>query len=158
MQGWLDGCPQRADEHSIASGCKFHEGYIDILPPSEPFDAATSNPRFSVHRRPRRSLRLLPSDYSVPPPGRKSCEFWRPASALLMKASLTCVRKMGNAEVPAERIEHMRVTYARDVAVLPTDAVGAIVSSGGFESPIQFFQAGLIHAWYAKRTSKVADK
>lgn len=65
---------------------------------------------------------------------------------------------MGNAEVPAERIEHMRVTYARDVAVLPTDAVGAIVSSGGFESPIQFFQAGLIHAWYAKRTSKVADK
>ncbi|HET7274536.1 MAG TPA: hypothetical protein VFI91_05125 [Longimicrobiaceae bacterium] len=43
----------------------------------------------------------------------------------------------------------MRATYARDVAILPTDEVGAIMTAGGFETPTQFFQASLIHAWYA---------
>jgi hypothetical protein len=29
--------------------------------------------------------------------------------------------------------------------------VAAIIEAGGFETPVQFFQAGLIHAWHAKR-------
>ena len=37
------------------------------------------------------------------------------------------------------------------IAVLPPKAVAAIIESGGFEAPVQFFQAGLIHASFAKR-------
>jgi hypothetical protein len=34
---------------------------------------------------------------------------------------------------------------------LPPRSVEAIIGSGGFEPPIQFFQAGLIHALYCRR-------
>ena len=51
----------------------------------------------------------------------------------------------------------MREAYRRDVAVLPAAQVEAILVSGGFESPIQFYQAGLIRAWYSKRSSPTRD-
>jgi tRNA (cmo5U34)-methyltransferase len=34
--------------------------------------------------------------------------------------------------------------------MLPDDRVGEIIRAGGFESPVQFLQTGLIHAWYAR--------
>ncbi len=45
----------------------------------------------------------------------------------------------------------MRAAYDLDVALLPPDEVGEIISSGGFDTPIQFLQTDLIRAWYAKR-------
>jgi hypothetical protein len=39
----------------------------------------------------------------------------------------------------------------RDVAVLPPEEVAGIISAGGFDSPIQFLQTGLIRAWSARR-------
>ncbi len=47
----------------------------------------------------------------------------------------------------------MKAAYAKDVAILPPADVASIIESGGFEAPVQFFQAGLIHAWFAKRVS-----
>jgi tRNA (cmo5U34)-methyltransferase len=35
-------CCKKVDEAGIASRCEFHEGYLDSLPRTEPFDAATS--------------------------------------------------------------------------------------------------------------------
>lgn len=57
-----------------------------------------------------------------------------------------------------EEIERMREAYSRDVAVLPAGDVRDIITRGGFDSPILFFQAGMIHAWYAKRSPSQADK
>jgi len=48
-------------------------------------------------------------------------------------------------------IKRMREAYSRDVAALPPHLVQNILVRGGFESPVPFFQSGLIHAWYAKR-------
>ncbi|WZP00330.1 hypothetical protein EP7_001963 [Isosphaeraceae bacterium EP7] len=45
----------------------------------------------------------------------------------------------------------MRAAHDRDVALLPPDEVGAIISAGGFDAPVQFLQTGLIRAWYARR-------
>jgi tRNA (cmo5U34)-methyltransferase len=53
---------------------------------------------------------------------------------------------------PAER-ERMKSGYAKDVAILPSDAVSSIIESGGFDKPVPFFQAGLIRGWFAKRAS-----
>ena len=47
--------------------------------------------------------------------------------------------------------ERMREAYRRDVAVLPPSEVRDIITRGGFGSPVLFFQAGMIHGWYAKR-------
>ncbi|MBV9788528.1 MAG: class I SAM-dependent methyltransferase, partial [Chloroflexi bacterium] len=38
----LDVFRQRAEEQGISSRCVFHAGYLDSLPASEPFDAATA--------------------------------------------------------------------------------------------------------------------
>lgn len=37
----LDICRQRAEDWGIASRCTFHEGYLNLLPESDSFDAAT---------------------------------------------------------------------------------------------------------------------
>ena len=38
----LEVCRRRAEAQGIEGRCIFHEGYLESLPPSEPFDAATS--------------------------------------------------------------------------------------------------------------------
>ncbi|MGB3222852.1 MAG: hypothetical protein WBB23_08630 [Desulforhopalus sp.] len=60
---------------------------------------------------------------------------------------------MSGTSASPEGLNRMKTAYAKDVAVLPPRAVAAIIKSGGFEAPVQFFQAGLIHAWFAKRAS-----
>lgn len=37
----LNVCRRRAEEHGFAARCSFHEGYLDSLPSTESFDAAT---------------------------------------------------------------------------------------------------------------------
>jgi hypothetical protein len=51
----------------------------------------------------------------------------------------------------AKTIERMRKAYANDVGVLPPEQIASIIAAGGFELPVLFFQAGLIHAWISKR-------
>jgi hypothetical protein len=41
----------------------------------------------------------------------------------------------------------------RDGLILPPKLIASIIESGGFETPVQFFQAGLIHAWFSERAS-----
>ncbi|HEU5133556.1 MAG TPA: hypothetical protein VFU13_00305 [Steroidobacteraceae bacterium] len=60
---------------------------------------------------------------------------------------------MAAAGIPPEGLERMKAAWANDVAILPPPAVAAIIESGGFETPVQFFQAGLIHAWFSRRGS-----
>jgi len=60
---------------------------------------------------------------------------------------------MAPTDATAEGLSRMKATYAKDVAVLSPASVVSIISTGGFEPPVQFFQAGLIHAWFAKLTS-----
>jgi tRNA (cmo5U34)-methyltransferase len=70
----LEVCRLRAEEHGIASRCVFHEGYLDSLPPSEAFDAATSLlvSQFILEREARSDFfrtiaeRLRPESHSCP--------------------------------------------------------------------------------------------
>ena len=57
---------------------------------------------------------------------------------------------------PPEQLEKMRVTYGRDVTLLPLERVSFLIASAGFETPVLFLQTGLIHAWYAWQTPTVA--
>lgn len=150
----LDVCRRKAEERGIAARCAFHEGYLESLPPSEPFDAATSLlvSQFLLDREARSGFfreiadRLRPGGYLVnadlasdaSPAGYESLrEVW--------------FRVMRSGDLAPEALEKMRAAYDRDVAVLPPEEVGRILSSAGFGAPVQFFQAGLIRAWYARR-------
>ncbi|HEX5664449.1 MAG TPA: class I SAM-dependent methyltransferase, partial [Xanthomonadaceae bacterium] len=68
----------------------------------------------------------------------------------------TWLQLMASGGVTPEGLERMRQAYARDVAVLPPEHVASIIRSGGFDTPVRFFQAGLIHAWYFRRASPEA--
>ncbi|MDN6323186.1 MAG: hypothetical protein L0J73_11110 [Halomonas sp.] len=52
-------------------------------------------------------------------------------------------------------VERFRAMYGRDVAVTPPERISALIESGGFNTPVPFYQAGLVHAWYATRVKDV---
>lgn len=150
----LDICRERAANAGIADRCTFHEGYLDTLPASPPFDAATS---------------LLVSHFIVDTEAQRG--FYQEIAArlrpdgLLVSAALVAdpsgpdspslldvwMQMQAYSGVAAEQIEKMRGAYGKAFAAhLPRD-VEAIIESSGFRAPVMFFQAVLIHAWYAKR-------
>ncbi len=150
----LEVLRSRAEAAGIASRCVFHAGYLDSLPPQGGYDAATS---FLVSQfileRPQRSAFF-----------RAIAEQLRPEGLLIssdLAGDLTTAngqsllgvwfRVMKGGGVSPEEVEQMRQAYARDVAILPPNELSDLIKHSGFESPVRFFQAGMIHAWYAQR-------
>jgi tRNA (cmo5U34)-methyltransferase len=149
----LDVFRRKAQERGIASRCTFHEGYLESLPHSGPFDAATS---------------LLVSHFILQQDARAG--FFRGirqrlrANAFLINSDLTSdvdaphysallevwMRTMAGADLTEERLEQMRTAYRRDVAILAPEVVSGIIASAGFDAPVQFYQCGLIHGWFAR--------
>jgi tRNA (cmo5U34)-methyltransferase len=157
----LEVCRRRAQEHGIASRCTFHRGYLDSLPPSELFDAGTSLlvSQFILEQEARSEFfraianRLRPGAYLA------SADLASDLNSATYQSLLEVwLRMMTAADVAPEMLEPVRVVYGRDVAVLPPDRVGEIIVSGGFETPILFFQGGLIHGWYSRRSSSLAER
>lgn len=159
----LDVCRRRAEEQGIASRCVFHPGYLDSLPAHGSFDAATAFlvSQFILERQVRAKFfqsiaeRLGPAGLLVSsdlagdlaaPDGRDLLDVW------------FRVMTGGGALASPEGIERMRAAYSRDVAVLPPQDVREIITRGGFDAPVLFFQAGMIHAWFAKRSPSQADQ
>jgi len=152
----LSVCRQVANEEEVASRCFFHEGYLDSLPVEEMHDAATC---------------FLVSQYILDKEARS--QFFQQIAnrlkpdGILANSDLSSEtdsadydsvlevwqRVMSGASVSPEGLSRIKAAYTKDVAVLPPTAVAAIIESGGFEAPVQFYQAGLIHAWFAKRAS-----
>lgn len=152
----LNICRQRVEECGITSHCTFHEGYLDSLPASNSFDAATCLvvSHFIMQQEERRNffnqiaLRLRPQGYLI------SSDIAFDMSASAYQSLLhVWLRMMKSAEVPDEDVEKMIDGYGRDVAVLPPQEVESIIASAGFDPPVLFFQNLLIHAWYSRRTS-----
>ena len=152
----LDVCRQRVEECGITSRCTFHEGYLDSLPESDSFEAATCLvvSHFIMEKEERRNffnqiaLRLRPQGYLI------SSDIAYDMSTSDYQSLLEVwLRMMKSAELPEDDIEKMRAAYGRDVAVLPPQEVASIIASAGFNTPVLFFQNLLIHAWYSRRTS-----
>lgn len=152
----LDVCRHRVEEAGITSRCYFHEGYLDSLPAGEMHDAATCFlvSQFILEQEARSEFfqqianRIKPG--GILASSDLAAEVGSESYEVLLRV---WQRVMAPADVSAEGLNRMRAAYAKDVAVMSPATVASIVKSGGFEAPVQFFQAGLIHAWFAKRTS-----
>lgn len=152
----LDVCRQRTEQEGVASRCNFHEGYLDSLPASGEFDAATCFlvSQFILDESERRAFfrgvaeRLVPNGLLASSDLASDIE--TPEYAVLLHAWMNM---MSAADISPEALERVRKAYANDVGVLPPAHVVSIIKSGGFELPVQFFQAGLIHAWLSKRAA-----
>ena len=150
----LEVCRRRTKEAGIESRCEFHCGYLDSLPTSASFDAATSIlvSQFILDKAMRSNFfqtiatRLKPGGQLV------SADLASDTSSDAYQGLLEVwLRMMTAAEVTEEMRERMRATYGRDVAVLPPKEIASIITIGGFKDPVLFHQAGLIHGWYASR-------
>ena len=155
----LDVCRRRAEAEGFASRCDFHEGYLDSLPAGQLHDAATCFlvSQFILEPEARSAFfreiadRLKPG--GILASSDLASDTGSPEYAALLR---TWLQLMASGGVTPEGLERMSHAYARDVAVLPPEHVASIIRSGGFDTPVRFFQAGLIHAWYSRRTSPEA--
>jgi tRNA (cmo5U34)-methyltransferase len=152
--GMVEVARSRAEKSGLADRCSFHTGYLETLPAGEPFDCASSLlvSQFLLDAGERAGFfraiadRLKPGGILVTSDLASDTE--GPSYPSLLEAWL---RTMSAADLTPERIQQMREAYRRDVAILPPDKVEAILVSGGFEAPVRFYQAGLIHGWYCQR-------
>lgn len=152
----LNVCRQSAENEGISSRCQFHEGYVDSLPMDQLHDAATC---------------FLVSQFMVDSTARS--QFFRQIAGrlgpdgILVNADLSSAtasidydailevwqRIMSGANVSPDDLKRIKAAYGKDVAVLPPAEVASIIEEGGFDTPVQFFQAALVHAWFARRGS-----
>lgn len=154
----LEICRRKADASGISTRCVFHEGYLDSLPPSAEFDAATALlvSQFILEPAPRAGFfrtiaaRLRPGGYLVSADLASDT-----ASASYQSLLEVWLRLMQETGLTKEELDRLRVTYRRDVALLPLPQMSAMIAAAGFETPVLFLQTILIHAWYARRTPVV---
>jgi tRNA (cmo5U34)-methyltransferase len=152
----LEVCRQRAEKEGFAFRCRFHEGYLDSLSTTGLHDAATCFlvSQFILDQQARSeffweiSRKLKPEGILASADLASDVE--SPEYEVLFRA---WTKMMAASKTSPEGIDRMRKAYANDVGVLPPSRVASIIESGGFEHPVQFFQAGLIHAWLSKRVA-----
>jgi tRNA (cmo5U34)-methyltransferase len=143
-------CGQRAGSEGFASRCTFHEGYVDSLPRDARHDGATC---------------LLVSQFIIEPAARIAffgdiATRLRPGGILATADLATGARPedfdallrcwfdvMTAGGLDSQALQRMREAYARDVAVVAPPQVVAMLQAAGFANPVQFFQAGMMHAW-----------
>jgi tRNA (cmo5U34)-methyltransferase len=150
----LNICRQRVAEQGIVARCTFHEGYIDTLPEMEYFDAATT---------------ILVSQFILPQNERR--KFFSVIASRLLSGGLLInadlaidtadatsnrlfemwLRAWKHTGVADEQLENLKASLDRSVAVLPPETVKLLIGSSGFDTPTQFLQTFLIHAWYAQK-------
>lgn len=150
----LDVCRKRAEREGFASRCYFHEGYLSSLPVTGSHDAATCFlvSQFILDQQARSEF-FREISHNLKPGGilassDLASDMELSEYEVLLRAWMNM---MAAADITPEGIDRMRKAYANDVGVLPPSRVASIIESGGFEPPVQFFQAGLIHAWLSKR-------
>ncbi|MDR7191790.1 class I SAM-dependent methyltransferase [Luteimonas terrae] len=149
----IDACRTRAEAEGFAGRCRFHHGFLESLPTEAPFDAATCFlvSQFLVDRAARVrffagiAARLRPDGLLAS--SDLAFDTASPGYDVLLPAWM---RMMSMADVSPEALQRIREAYGRDVAVLPPREVAAILEDGGFERPVPFFQAGLIHGWVSR--------
>lgn len=150
----LDVCRERAEREGFASRCVYHRGYLDTLPAGESYDVATCFLVSQFLLEPEQRIALFQEIASrLKPDGclASSDLAWDVDSPSYESLLRSWIRMMSGGAVSPDQVERTRAAYAKDVAVLPPDHVASLIKAGGFELPATFFQAGLLHAWFARR-------
>lgn len=153
----LEACRKRVDEAGLSSRCSFHHGYLESLPVDEPHHAATCFlvSQFILDAEARSDFFRQIADRLVP-------------GGILVNADLSAdvasrdydellavwQRVMATSAVSAEALDRMKSGYAKDVAILPSADVASIIERGGFDRPVEFFQAALVRGWFARRAPR----
>jgi tRNA (cmo5U34)-methyltransferase len=150
----LEICRRRLREKNLDSRCEFHVGYVGGLLSSGIYDAATSVlvSQFISDRKLRIdffnqiALRLKPGGILVS--ADLSARLGTPEFEGILNLWFEMM-KAGAASL--QGLDTMRNTYEKDLSVSSPEDIAAIITSGGFENVIQFYQVAFIHGWYGVR-------
>lgn len=155
----LDVCRARAEAEGFAPRCHFHEGYLDTLAVGAAHDAATCFlvSQFILEQDARTAFFRAIANRLRPGAILASSDLASQLGSQAYEALLQAwVAMMAGGDISPEGIERLRTAYGKDVAILPPARIASIIESGGFEPPVQFFQAGLIHGWFSRCAAQAA--
>lgn len=150
----LDVCRQRAVQKGFLARCHFHEGYLDTLVAEASYDAATCLlvSQFLLEEGARTTFfreiaqRLKP--HGILANADLASDTESPAYEVLLRSWMTLMSADG---LQPDVLERARIAYASNVAILPAQQVAGLIKAAGFDAPVQFFQAGLMHGWICMR-------
>ncbi len=150
----MEVCRRRLDAAGLASRCDFHLGYLETLPSTPSFDAATC---------------FLVSHFLTDPAERgaffASIASRLSAGGLLVSADLAADRKdrtfdrlmalwldaMAETRMPEENRRRYKEMFGVEVAAQTPLEVEALIAGNGFEAPVGIYQSMLICAWLCRR-------
>lgn len=151
----LNLCRRRAEKEGFTSRCYFHQGYLKSLSTKDLYDGATCFlvSQFILEKKARSEFFQAIADRLRPGGILASSDLASEVGSHEYEALLHLWLNVmaAGTEIPPEGLERTRRAYARDVAVMSPDQVVSIMQSGGFQRPVQFYQAGLLHAWFSRR-------
>jgi len=153
-EAMLNLCKQKAVEDGIEQRCTFHCGYIDSLPSTKPFDAATSIlvSHFLMDKAERVKFfsqiaaRLRSGGFLVN--ADLSSDMSAPNFQILMGKWLQLLKY---SDWPENNVDQLPEVYKQNVAMLPPGEVESIIQQGGFSAPVLFSQSHFIHAWFTQK-------
>ncbi len=152
--GMVEVATRRAANHGYASRCTFHTGYLNTLEDVGRFDGASSLlvSQFLLNEGERIGFFAEIADRLKPGGLLVTADLVADVSSDSYESlSDVWLRTMAASDLPPDRLRQMREIYARDVAIVSTERMRAIVSSAGFSAPVPFYQAGLMHAFFGRR-------
>lgn len=149
----LQVCRRAVTEADFASRCQFHQGYLETLEAEQKHEAATcflvSHFILDTEKRSQffRQIaeRLKPEGLLV-----SSDLVADPASPQYEAELALWLQIVSAANVTEEEVRKIKDMYKKDVALLTPDKLISVIGDGGFEAPIPFYQAGMIHAFLSK--------
>lgn len=152
----LEICRRRASAEGFADRCEFHAGYVQDLPATEAFHAATAllvsqfitDPVARTDFYRAIAERLRPGGHLV------TADLCRPTNDTAKEALLEVWKQMMRfTGATEEQVANLLVAYARDVAIITPADLTALLTAAGFNAPTLFSQSLLIHAHFARRSS-----
>jgi tRNA (cmo5U34)-methyltransferase len=147
-------CREKAEARGVAARCDFHTGFLDSLQDHGPYDAATSIlvSQFCVERGDRiqffreMATRLKPggtlitADLSADLESENFKQMWPVWAAF-----------QHGADMPAGMAEKFLAAVGTHLAVATEGEMEELLLESGLNAPVRFFQALMIHAWFARR-------
>jgi tRNA (cmo5U34)-methyltransferase len=154
-EAMLNLCRQKAVEAGIDHRCTFHCGYIDSLPVTKPFDAATSilvshfltDKTERIHFFSEIASRLCSGGILIN--ADLSSDTSAPSYTTLMAQWLQLLKW---ADWPANDVDKMPEVYKQHVAMLPPNEVESLLEQAGFNDPVLFSQSLFIHSWFSHKS------
>jgi tRNA (cmo5U34)-methyltransferase len=154
-EAMLNLCRQKAVEAGIDHRCTFYCGYIDSLPVTKPFDAATSilvshfltDKTERIHFFSEIAARLRSGGILVN--ADLSSDTSTPSYTTLMAQWLQLLKW---ADWPANDVDKMPEVYKQHVAMLPPNEVESLLEQAGFNAPVLFSQSLFIHSWFSHKS------